>query len=254
MNSLDMILEQFAAREPEPALVSGAQDKLEATIARRLAAVPVRRPTARARGWLAAAATAAVVAVAMLWLPFGSVPALAAFAKIQEHFRDFRTLRFDVEQRMNGQLIMKSRVSVTQDGNVRTDVGDDVTVIVNSTQRQVLTLMHRSHVAVASPLDKPATADDAIRWLDDIREFQGEAKVLPNTRWIRGHRTHGWRLATAAGEIVLWATDEGLPFEMTLDSSTPLKLSFNFEFNPTLDAKFFSTEIPAGYSRAESED
>ncbi|HYJ41965.1 MAG TPA: hypothetical protein VEW08_14325, partial [Steroidobacteraceae bacterium] len=206
-----------------------------------------------ARGWLAAAATAAVVAVAMLWLPFGTAPALA-FAKVQEHFRDFRTLRFEVEQRMNGRVIMKSRVSVTQDGNVRTDVGDDVTVIVNSTQRQVLTLMHRAHVAVPSPLEKPATKEDALAWLDDIRDFQGEAKALPKARWIRGQRAQGWQLATAAGEIVLWANDEGLPLEMSLGSSTPIQLSFDFEFNPSLDAKYFSTEIPAGYSRGESED
>ena len=135
----------------------------------------------------------------MLWLPFGSAPVLA-FAKIQEHFRDFRTLRFDVEQRMNGRVVMKSRVSVTHDGNVRTDVGDDITVIVNSTERQVLTLMHSAHVAIPSPLDKPATKEDAIAWLDDIRDFQGEAKVLPQTRRIRGQRAHGWELATTAGQ------------------------------------------------------
>jgi hypothetical protein len=253
MNSLDETLDLFAAREPEPALVNGAQLKLDALVARRLAEAPVRRPARGARGWLTAAATAAVVAVAMLWLPFGSTPVLA-FAMVQQHFRDFRTLRFDVEQRMDGRLIMKSRVSVTHDGNVRTDVGDDVTVIVNSTQGQVLTLIHSAHLAIASPLDKPATKDDALHWLEDIRDFQGEAKVLPKTRWIRGHLAHGWELATVGGPIVLWATDEGLPLEMTMGSSTPLSLSFDFEFNPPLDAKFFSTEIPAGYSRGESED
>ena len=30
--------------------------------------------------------------------------------------------------------MMKSRVSVTRDGNVRTDVGDIISVIVNSTE------------------------------------------------------------------------------------------------------------------------
>jgi hypothetical protein len=253
MNSLDTTLELFAAREPDEAVVSGAQRKLETLIASRVSARSSHRPARGARGWLAAAATAAVVAVAMLWLPFGPTPALA-FAKVQEHFRDFRTLRFEVEQRMNGRVIMKSRVSVTQDGNVRTDVGDDVTVIVNSTQRQVLTLMHRAHVAVPSPLEKPATKEDALRWLEDIRDFQGEAKALPRSRWIRGQRAHGWELATVAGTIVLWATDEGLPLEMTMGSSTPIELSFDFDFNPSLDAKLFSTEIPAGYSRGESED
>jgi hypothetical protein len=253
MNSLDRTLELFAAREPEAAVVSGAQQKLEALIAARVSARASQRPVRGTRGWLAAGATAAVVAVAMLWLPFGPTPALA-FAKVQEHFRDFRTLRFEVEQRMNDRVIMKSRVSVTQDGNVRTDVGDDITVIVNSAQRQVLTLMHRAHVAVPSPLEKPATKDDAMRWLEDIRDFQGEAKMLPRSRLIRGHRAYGWELATVGGPIELWATGEGLPLEMSMGLSTPMQLSFDFDFNPTLDAKLFSTEIPAGYSRGESED
>ena len=252
MNSLDRTLELFGKGEPELAVVSAAQLKLEAAVAARVATRTARLPR-QTRGWLTAAATAAVVTVAVLWLPFGSTPVLA-FAQIQAHFRDFRTLRFEVEQRMNGNVTMKSRVSVTQDGNVRTDVGDDVTVIVNSTQMKVLTLMHRGHVAVPSPLDEPATKEDAIAWLDDIRDFQGEAKQLSETRWIRGHRAYGWELETVAGKMVLWATDEGLPLEMTLSSSTALQLSFDFEFNPVLDPNFFSTEIPAGYSLGKDED
>jgi hypothetical protein len=183
----------------------------------------------------------------------GTTPALA-FAKIQEHFRDFRTLRFVVEQRVGGKHVMTSKVSVTHDGNVRTDVGDDVTVIVNSKERQVLTLMHRHHIAVPSPLDKPATKEDVLAWLDDIRDFQGEAKKLPGTRWIRFERAYGWKLATAAGDMELWATEEGLPLEMTLASSAPIQLDFTFDFDPELDANYFSTKIPAGYSLGKDED
>jgi outer membrane lipoprotein-sorting protein len=251
MNSLDRTLELFGKGEPELVLVSEAQRKLDALVAARVAGRS--QSPRRTRGWLAAAATAAVVVMAMLWLPFGSAPALA-FAKIQEHFRDFRTLRFVVEQRMGGNHVMTSVVSVTQDGNVRTDVGDNVTVIVNSTQRQVLTLMHSARVAVPSPLDKPATKEDAIAWLDDIRDFQGEAKKLPGSRWIRFQQAYGWQLATPAGDIELWATEEGLPLEMNLKSNMPMQLNFTFDFNPTLDENYFSTEIPAGYSLGKDED
>ena len=252
MNSLDRTLELFGRGEPEAAVVAAAQRKLDALVASRVAQKAGRSPVMK-RGWLAAAATAAVVTVAVLWLPLAPTPALA-FAQIQEHFREFRTLRFEVEQRMNGRVVMKSRVSVSQDGNVRTDVGDDVTVIVNSTQMKVLTLMHRHHIAVPSPLDKPATKDDAIAWLDDIRDFQGEAKPLEKSRWIRGHRAYGWELETAAGKMELWATAEGLPLEMTLDSSAPMQLGFDFEFDPELGENYFSTEIPAGYSVGKDED
>ena len=252
MNSLDRTLELMGAREPAPELVDAAQRKLEAMVNARVSASPARAPR-KARGWLAAAATAAVVVVAMLSLPFGSAPVLA-FAKIQQHFRDFKTLRFVVEQHIGDKQVMKSVVSVTQDGNVRTDVGDNISVIVNSTQRQVLTLMHSARVAIPSPLDKPATKEDAIAWLDDIRDFQGEAKRLPGSRWIRFERAYGWQLATPAGDIELWATEEGVPLEMTLGSSTPIRLDFTFDFDPALDANYFSTEIPAGYSLGKDED
>ena len=98
-----------------------AQRKLDARW-RRLAARRFGASASRAR-LAGSGASAAAVAVALLWLPLGSTPALA-FAQVQQHFRDFRTLRFDVEQRMNGKSMMKSRVHVTRDGNVRTDVGD----------------------------------------------------------------------------------------------------------------------------------
>ena len=91
-------------------MVTDAQRKLDALVAGRIATKALHRAGA-SLSWLAgsAATSAVVAAVAMLWLPLGSMPALA-FAKVQQHFRDFRTLRFDVEQRMNGKVLMKSRV------------------------------------------------------------------------------------------------------------------------------------------------
>lgn len=253
MNTLDHTLNLLAAREPDEAMVQAAQRKLDAAIAARTAKVATLRPARRVGGWLAAATSAGIVAIAALWLPL--VPSTAlAFAQVQQHFRDFRTLRFDVEQRMNDKVLMKSRIHVTRDGNVRTDVGDLISVIVNSTERRVMTLHHPAHVATLAPLVEPVTKDDAMAWLEDIREFQGEARALPRTRVIDFRKAHGWELATAAGNIVLWATDEGLPLEMTIGGSTPMRLDFDFEFDLVLPAQMFSTEVPAGYSLGKGED
>lgn len=252
MNTLDHTLNLLAAREPDEAMVQAAQRKLEAAMAARTAQV-VRKPARHVGGWLAAATSAGIAAIAMLWLPLVPSSALA-FAQVQQHFRDFRTLRFDVEQRMNGNVIMKSRVHVTRDGNLRTDVGDLISVIVNSSERRVMTLHHPARVATLMPLQVAPTQDDAMAWLEEIREFQGEARALAQTRIIDFKKAHGWELATAAGKIVLWATDDGLPLEMTIGSSTPVQLNFNFEFDPVLPAQMFSTEIPAGYSLGKEED
>jgi outer membrane lipoprotein-sorting protein len=253
MNTLDHALNLLSNREPDEGMVQAAQRKLDAAVAARAAKVATRKPAKRIGGWLAAATSAGIVAIAALWLPLVPTTALA-FAQVQQHFRDFRTLRFDVEQRMNGRVLMKSRVHVTRDGNVRTDVGDLVTVIVNSTERRVMTLHHPAHVATLAPLEVPATPDDAMAWLDDIREFQGEARALPRTRLIGGRRAHGWELSTVAGKMVLWATDEGLPLEMSMNGSAALQLEFDFQFDPAVPARMFSTEIPDGYSLGKAED
>ena len=253
MNTLDRTLELLASREPDAAMVAEAQRKLDALVAGRVATNPTRWPGRGARGWLAAGASAAVAAVALLWLPLGSAPALA-FAQVQQHFRDFRTLRFDVEQRMNGAVIMKSRINLTRDGNVRTDIGADISVIVNSTERRVVTLLHQAHMAVVSPLGAPATKEDALAWLKDIRDFQGQARALPQTRTIDGRKAYGWELQSAGGSIVLWATEDGLPLEMLMGGNAELQLDFHFVFDPPLSAQMFSTKIPAGYSLATQED
>jgi outer membrane lipoprotein-sorting protein len=251
MNTLDRNLELFAAREVEAAHVNEAQRKLEAAIASRTAALPLRKPL-RQIGWLTLTASAAVAAL-LVWLPLASTP-VQAFAEVQQHFRDFRTLRFDIDQRVNGESTMKSRVSVARDGNVRTDVGDDVSVIVNSTEQRILTLVHSAHVAVQSPLGAPVAEKDSLEWLKEIRDFQGQATLLPQSREIDGQAARGWELKVGTGNIVLWATEDGLPLEMTMDQEPQLQLSFHFEFDVALAPQLFSTEIPAGYSRAEAED
>lgn len=255
MNTLDRTLALVAGREPDEAHVQAAQRKLEAATATWAARV-ARAPAAPRRigGWLAATASAAVLAVVLLWSPFTSTPALA-FSTVQQHFRDFRTLRFGIEQRMNGQVLMESRVHVTRDGDVRTDIGKDLTVIVNNAQQRVVVLQHQARVAMVMPLRAAARKEDALRWLDDIRDFQGAAEPLQDVRTIGGQRAHGWRLEAGGNTIVLWANEDGLPLEMTVvGDASPLQLDFHFEFDLDLEPQMFSTAIPAGYSLGKEED
>ncbi len=249
MNTLDRTLELFAREEPSAAHVQDAQRRLEARVTE---ATSRSRRKSRAGGWLAAAASAAAAVAAFVWLPLHPTPALA-FSEVQKHFRDFSTLRFDVEQRMNGEMVMKSRVSVLADGSVRAEVGDDIVVVVNSSERRVLTLLKPSRVAMVSPLTDAPAKDDSLKWLDEVREFQGAAVQLPDTRVIRGERAHGWELPLEHGKIVLWANDGGLPLEMQLDHGVSVDMSFRFEFNRDLSAALFSTAVPAGYELREEE-
>jgi hypothetical protein len=251
MNSLYHTLELLATRASDEAAVREAQRKLEDAIARRMAD---RRPTVkgtRKTGWLAAAASAVAAVLAIVWLPLNPTP---AFAAVQKHFRDFQTLRFVIDQRVDGQPTIQTRVQATRSGNVRTEVGDDVVVIVNSSQQRVLTLIRPSHLAIVSPLARPVEEEDTMKWLKDIREFQGAATALPDARTIDGQQAFGWQLEVAGIDMVLWATAEGLPLAMTMNSSAQLQLDFHFEFDLPLADESFGTEVPAGYSLAPQED
>jgi hypothetical protein len=259
MTTLDRSLTLVAAHEPDEAHVQAAQRKLETAIAAHVArtarAASKMRALAPRRlgGWLVATVSAAVVTVALLWSPL-SAPAALAFTTVQQHFRDFRTLRFELDQRMNGQVSMKTRVTLTRAGDVRADVGDDLTVIVNQAERRVLMLQHQARVAVVMPLSAAAERDDALRWLDDVRDFQGVAEALPEVRTIRGARARGWRLEAGGTPIELWANEDGLPLQMVVGATESLQLDFAFEFDADIPPRTFNVDIPEGYSPGTQED
>jgi hypothetical protein len=252
MNTLDRTLESFAGLEAEAGAIDAAQARLEAAIERRLEARAARRPAHRVGGWLAAATSAAAVALAVLLLPLTPTPAVA-FSQVQAHFRDFRTLRFDMTQSMNGREGLATRVSMTRDGKVRTDIGEDMSVVVNPVERRVLTIVHRSRVAVEAPF-VGTPKEDGLEWLREVRDFQGIATRLPDSRVIDGRRAYGWRLPVASIELELWATEDGLPLEMKMKGAGEMRLDFRFAFDVAFAPEMFSTAIPAGYSRGTPED
>jgi hypothetical protein len=255
MNTLDQTLELLAKREPPADMVNAAQQRLETVVAARLASGSAARARPHVGRWLAAGASAAAAAVlAVVLLPLTTTPALA-FSAVQQHFIDFRTLRFDMTQEVAGQRGLVTRVALTRAGNVRTDIGTDLSVIVNPGEGRVLTLIHPEHVAMETPLGAgQAGDDDGMRWLDDIRKFQGAAQRLPEPRTIDGRRAYGWKLRTANMDIVLWATEGGLPLEMQMTGEQRMRFGFHFEFDVPLADAMFSTAIPPGYSRAPAED
>ncbi|MBC8026832.1 MAG: hypothetical protein H7Y89_12630, partial [Steroidobacteraceae bacterium] len=232
---------------------AAAQARLEAAIDRRLEARAVRRPARRVGGWLAAATSAAAVALVVLMLPLTPTPAIA-FSQIQAHFRDFRTLRFDMTQSATGQETFAMRVSVTRDGKVRTDIGEDMSVVVNPVERRMLTIVHRERIAVEAPFEGAPEAGDGLEWLQEVRDFQGIATRLPDSRVIDGRLAYGWQLLAATVELELWATEDGLPLQMKMKGAGDVRFDFRFEFDVAFAPEVFSTAIPAGYSRGNAED
>lgn len=249
MNALDTTLDSLSRAELPAADVQDAQRKLEAAIA----SAPRRPAKRRVTGWFTVTASAMAAIAAVVWLPLTSTQALA-FADVQKHFRQFDTMRFEFEQRMEGNVIVSGRVSMLPNGAVRTEVGKDVVVVVNPVEKRVLTLIEAGRIAMVMPLEGTPKPDDSMKWLQEVRDFQGTAVPVAESRVIRGERARGWRLPVGEGEVVLWANEAGLPLEMQIDQGVKIDMSFKFEMNVAMAQELFSTAIPAGYEVQEPDE
>lgn len=208
-----------------------------------------RRPArAPARAWWAVTATA-VLAIAVII----AGPMLSgggdAFAAVQAHFRHFDTLSMTITQRFDGQPLQTSHTIVDARGVVRTDVGDQLSVIVDAPRGRLLTLLHDSRQAMIAtiPKNKPA-ADDALSWLDDVRNFKGQAAPLSDTRIIDGRTAHGWSLQAGGTTMELWADADGLPLAMRQLGGGGLEIDYRFEFDRPIAPGLLSSDVPAGYA------
>lgn len=230
-----------AAREVPAAAIDDAQVRLVRALHR-----PSRRTWAPRR-WAVAGVTAMAALVLAISLPFLTGQG-DAFAAVQAHFRQFRTLQMDVVQRHGEQVLITSRTRVDAAGATRTDIGESLSIVVDPARGRMLTLLHAEHQAVAAaiPAHAAATGKD-IAWLDELRRYPGKATPLSATRTIAGQPAQGWSLTLASGAIELWADADGLPLEMrTLGG--PLQIDYRFAFDVDFAPGLFDTAIPVGYT------
>lgn len=209
----------------------------------------------RTYAWLAATATAVFAVAVMIAGPMltgGS----DAFAAVQAHFRHFSTLSMTVIQRFDGKPLQNSHTVVDARGVVRTDVGDQLSIIVDTPRGRVLTLLHEPRQAMIAPIPKATVAAaQPLPWLEELRNFKGEAKPLPGTRIIDGHVAHGWTLQAAGTTIEVWADADDLPLAMRQHGGGGLEVDYRFEFDRPVPPGWLSSDPPAGYTPvAQDED
>lgn len=172
-----------------------------------------------------------------------------AFAQVQQHFRDFQLMTMRMEQSMAGTPVQDSLVTAAADGRVRVDVGEQLSVIVDPVRGRGVSLLHGARQAVSFAFVPGAQAEgtEALDWLAEVRDFQGVARHLADTRIIDGQVAHGWALDLESGRTVLWAGEDGLPLAMTVEGGALLELEFAFDFDPQVDPARLRVEVPPGY-------
>lgn len=223
--------------------VDAAQRRLRARLQR------VREPSrAPARGWWAVAATVTLALAVSIVLPM--LPGNGdAFAAVQARFRDFETLSMTVIQRMRGAPLQTSRIVIDASGVVRTDVDEQLSVIVDAPRGRLLTLLHEPREAMLAAIPKTKAAqDDALPWLNDVRNFKGKATPLPGTRIIDGRTARGWTLQAGGTTMELWADADDLPLAMRQHGMAGLEIEYRFEFDRPIPPGRLSSDIPAGYT------
>lgn len=262
--SLQAHVNAVAAHAPPAHATEGAQIHLERALRERN--TPRAAHTPRRARWLAFAATACA-ALALILVPFlVSDRGGLAFAEVQRHFQDFRTLSMTIEQDgLAGTVVPVIHVVLDDAGNVRTDVGEGLSVVVNAGEGQVLMLMHDGRSAMRFPIDAVPMepAREALSWLDELRDFKGLATPIAETRVINGETAQGWALDIGGARIELWARSDGLPLTMSIGQGrstgsgadgasdiSVMDLRMNFDFDAPIDPAELSTEIPPGYTSA----
>lgn len=231
-------VDALSAAEPTHSQVAKAQQNLDALLQDRSARDRPRTVV----GWLSAAAAGVAAVVIVLLLPTNHS---VAFAEVQKHFAGFRTLSFVMTTEMGGKTIQQSHVYVNEAGDVRTDVGSDISVIVSASRQEVLTLAHRPRAAILAPITEAPESDDPLAWLTEVRAYQQAAKPL-GTKIVDGKTAHGWELEIQGLQTQLWADDDGLPLSMEIHQH-PVETRMQFTFDAPLAADLFSFEIPQGY-------
>lgn len=232
---------------PEAA-IGAAQQRLTA----RLQNVGLAPHLAPRRRWVFATVATLTVA-AMLVLPL--LPDSGrAFAAARAHFMDFKTLAMRVEQHHNGALLQSTEMLVGADGSLRTDVGEQMSVIVDQARHELMVLLHEPKEASIMPLPNVETRPDAsLDWLKEIRAFQGEATRLEQTRMIDGRETHGWALDVGAMQLLLWVDADGLPIAMEQAGAANLEIRYRFQFNVPVPPGHLSSILPAGYRLVQND-
>ncbi len=236
-----------AAQEVPAAAVDAAQIRLAAALQARS-----RRERPAMRGWLTAGLAAMAVVVLAIGLPLLSGRG-DAFAAVQAHFRQFRTLQMDVVQRHDGEVLMTSRTRVNDAGATRTDIGESLSVVVDPRRGRVLTLLHAERQAVVAAITPQAAAGSDLAWLDKLRRFSGKAIALPEARTIDGRPARGWSVDLGGDAIELWADSDGLPLEMRTQGGG-LQIDYRFVFDAEFAPGLFDIAVPAGYAQVEADE
>lgn len=252
LGHLSAYLDAVTDDSPADTDAASAQERLLDRITRAHVRTPVIAPAIRWR-WAAAACVLALVVTAIVpFVPGGRDG--VAFAEVQRRFETFETMRATIVTEAGGRVGMETNLVMDAEGRARLDAGDMFSYVIDPRTGMMLQLFHHSRTAARIDFGRGAGVPDAARleWLEEIRDFQGTAVELSQTRVIDGRSVHGFRLDAGGMNMTLWATEEGEPVRLEIrhgKDDPPLSATqMDLRFDEPVAPGTFSLTPPAGYT------
>ena len=228
-----------AVRRLDDAAVDAAANRLRAHLP------PLDHPPRRrAAAWRLAGAALAVATILAIgpWLLPGNGG--DAFAQVQQWFATFRTAHVVTTMKQGDNVILAMEIWTDDAGNTRIDM-DEVTHIVEPSRGTMHTLLPGRQIMTVQ-FTPDSDAAEATDWMAELRDFQGQAELLAETRMVAGIAAAGYRLEVDGSRFTLWAdpvTNRPLLVEATLPGG--VTMDHRLAFDEPLPLDVFT--VPSGY-------
>lgn len=228
----DQTSNEYLDRFVEAARQQFGGSEIERAAQRFRARLPRGQVRRRARfGWLTLGAAASVVVAAVtvvsVLLPGQNG---SAFAQAQQWFSTFRTLHIETTAQIGQEIVSTTDLWLNDAGDVRIEAGG-LTTIVRAGADTIYVTMPDGQV-MAQSIPPTAVTDETIGWLDQIRGFEGEADLLPETRLIDGVSAIGYAVTMGLTTLELWIDPfDGKPLlvEATTPEGTSIRHALSFD-------------------------
>lgn len=174
----------------------------------------------------------------------------SAFAAVQKWFSDFRNVHVTTSISSGDSVVVNVEVWALANGTVRIEQSGMVQILDSDAATFYMLLPDQRYFA--QPLPTNPEKPQALDWFKDIREFQGEATMLQQSRVVAGIVAKGYQLQIDDVDLTLWA-DPVSHRPLLLEGALPggLQMISTLDFDSEMAAELF--EVPGSYQQLESD-
>jgi len=189
----------------------------------------------------AAAMLAVVLLVGQTLIPGHSSN---AFASVQQWFSDFRNVHVTTTISSANSVVVNVEVWALDNGTVRIEQNEMVQILDSSADKMFTLMPGGRYVEMALPANPEQP--QALDWFEDIREFQGEATLMDDSRLVSGINAQGYQLQADGVDLTLWV-DPVSYRPLLLEGRLPggLEMISELDFDVEIQTDWF--KVPPGF-------